>query len=141
MLFDDLPLETQKSHKKLHPVFKALMQVKDNSPIDGAVKSVKLKDGSIILNGKSYDLDSLKDLPPTVATDKLFTITNEGITVFFRCYRSLSNHDCCNFEVNGKIFTSMEKYLMVQKAKLFNDIQTLEKMRKEDDPFLKTPWR
>ena len=117
-------------------MFKALRRVKDNSPVDRAIKSVKLKDGSLILNAKSYGLENLKDLPPSVATDMLFTITNEGITAFFRCYSPLSNHYGCNFEVNGEIFTSMEKYLMVQKAKLFNDIQTLERMRKEDDPVI-----
>ena len=65
---------------------------------------------------------------------KLFTVTNEDTTAFFRRYSPLSNHYSCNFEVNGEIFTSMEKYLMTQKAKLFGDVQTLDQMRKVDDP-------
>ena len=76
LLFDDLPLETPKSHKKFTLCSRAFRRVKDNSPVDGAVKSVKLKDGYLILNGKNYGLENLKHLPPTVATDKLFTVTN-----------------------------------------------------------------
>ena len=134
LLLDDLPFEIQRNNKILHPVYKALRHAKDNSKGDRPVRSVKLKDGCIVLNGKSYGSENLKDLPPALATDKLFTVTNKDTTAFFRCYSPLFNQYSCNFEVNGEIFTSMEKYLMTQKAKLFGDVQTLDQMRKVDDP-------
>ena len=134
LLFDDLPLEIQKSRQKLHPVFNALRFVKENSQGNGPVKSVKLKDGSLVLNGKTYGLDNLDDLPPDLSTDKLFTVNKKDITAFFRCYSPLSNHYRCKFEVNGESFSSMEKYIMMEKAQIFGDVHTLDQMRNEHDP-------
>ena len=134
LLFDDLPLDIEKANKKLHPVRQALRYVKENSDTDCEVRSVRLKHGSLILNGKSYGTDNLHTLPPSLQTDKLFTVTKEGITAFFRSYSPLSNHYKCSFQVGGETYTSMEKYLMIQKAKLFEDSQMLEQMKTEDDP-------
>ena len=107
--------------------------MKENSHGDGSVRSVKLKDDSLVLNVKTYGLETLNDLPPDVATDKLFTINKKDITAFFRCYSPLSNHHRCKFEVNGELFSSMEKF-MVEKAHLFGDAHALDQTRREDDP-------
>ena len=134
LLFDDLPLDIQRRHQKLHPVFKALRFVKENTQGNGPVTSVKLKDGSLVLNGRTYGVENLKELPPDVALDKLFTVTQDDTTAFFRCYSPLSNHYSCHFEVNGENYSSMEKFIMMQKAHLFGDDQSVEQMRMEDDP-------
>ena len=108
---------------------------KENSdPQAEIVKSVRLKNGSLVLNGKPYNMENLKDLPEPLDLDKLFTVTNRGITAFFRSFSPLSNHYRSNFEVKGQKYTSMEKYLMTQKAQLFGDNEALEQMKKEDDP-------
>ena len=134
LLFDDLPLEIHKSRQKLHPVLNALRFVKKKTPKAMEVKSVKLKDGSLVLNGTTYGLENLDELPPDLFTDKLFTVNKKNITAFFRCYSPLSNHYRCKFEVNGESFSSMEKYIMIEKAWLFGDANTLDQMRKENDP-------
>ena len=134
LLFDDLPLDIERAHKKLHPVLQALRHVKETSGSESEVRSVRLKNGSLILNGRSYTQNNLHELPLSLQTDKLFTLTNEDKTAFFRGYSPLSNHYECKFEVRGETYTSMEKYLMVQKAKLFKDVQILEQMKTEDDP-------
>ncbi len=45
----------------------------------------------------------------------------------------LSNWYMSEFIENGITFSSMEKYMMYQKAKIFNDMDTAQKILEEDD--------
>ena len=53
LLFEDLPREIEQKHKDLYPVLKALRHVKESSgPDSDRVKTARLKDGCLVLNGK-----------------------------------------------------------------------------------------
>ena len=134
-LVDDMPQVFQKAHDKLYPVFKAIQNVKQNPSTDDAlVNSVKLRNGQLVINGQSFDTDSLDKLPEPLSIDKLFNISRNGITAFFRSYSALSNHHMCRFQVNDTVYSSMEKYLMHMKANLFGDADSAAATLVEDNP-------
>ena len=105
--------------------------MKDNLSKDGVfVKSLKLRNGQLLVNGQKYDTDNLHKLPPPVFVDKIFN----GVTAFFRSYSALSNHHACTFQVNGTVYSSMEKCLMHTKAIIFDDNMSAESIVAEDGP-------
>ena len=133
-LGDDMPQVFQKAQDKLYPVFKAIQNVKQNPSTDDAlVNSVKLRNGQLVVNGQSFDTDSLDKPPEPLSVDKLFNISRNGITAFFKSYSALSNHHMCRFQVNDTVYSSMEKYLMHMKANLFCDADSAESIIAEDN--------
>lgn len=56
-----------------------------------------------------------------------FHLTNEP-------FGFLSNWWPCRFQLDGKVYTCSEQYMMEQKALLFGDTETAEKIMNEEDP-------
>ena len=133
LLFDDLPKELDEKRRNLNPVFKALKQVQSSAE-GGVVKDLKLKTGQLILNGEHYNIEDLHRLPEEVSLDRLFTQTQNDVTAFFRQYSRFSNHYKCKFVVDRVEYSSMEQYIMAEKARRFGDTQTLDKIMDADDP-------
>ena len=133
LLFDDLPKDLDEKQRKLSPVFKALKHLQLSAEND-TVKDVKLKTGQLVLNGEYYYMEELHRLPEEVGLDRLFTKTQNNVTAFFRSYSRFSNHFKCNFVVNGVLYSSMEQYIMAEKARLFGDTQTLDKIMDTHEP-------
>ena len=74
LIFEDLPREIEEKHKELYPVLKALRHVKESSsPDSDTVKTAGLKDGRLVLNGKPYEMDSLKDLNHSLQANYLLS--------------------------------------------------------------------
>ena len=102
-MFDDLPRVIKKQHTKLYPVLQVLRTVKENQGQDSnTMRSVHLKNGCLHLNEKSYTKEETEGSPSSLGP--------------------LSNHYICDFEVKGKVSASMEKYLMIEKTRLFSEM-------------------
>ncbi len=88
----------------------------------------------LIINNKTYTVDTLSKLPENLNHRKLAEkdIGND-ILGFGGCFSPLSNHHRCDFEVHGVRYSSMEQFLMSEKAKLFNDHNTSKKVMSTDD--------
>ena len=130
---DDLPHSIEAKRKELYPVYMAIKNQQRQQPA-GPIKSVKLTNDKLWVNGVSYTTDKLDSLPEMISLDKLFNPCNNGIVAFFRKHSKLSNHHQCSFIVHGERFSSMEKFLMSTKADFFGDHELVHKISMEDDP-------
>ena len=87
-----------------------------------------------MLDCKLYSVDELDKLPDHLKPENLTTITNENTTAFFSCHSRLSNHYPCQFEVDGRHYSSVEQCFMHKKATLFHDEETAHKIMSSDSP-------
>ena len=129
---DDFSTAVEEKRSKLFPVCKAIQQRKKQLGQDS--KKVYLKMDQLCVDGKSYGVDNLESLPAYLKPENLFTPTQDGITAFFTKNSPLSNHYSCKMRVNGEAYNCMEQYLMIAKAKLFDDQQCIVKIHRTKDP-------
>ena len=87
-----------------------------------------------MLNGKYYTIYDVNHLPEEMKLDKLNCKTVGNILAFFTRYCALSNHYQCTFVGDGMEFSSVEQYLMFQKAKKFEDDRMADTIMTNDDP-------
>ncbi len=86
------------------------------SPIMFAARKLDMKSflvaDKLIINGQSYTMDTLKDLPDSLDVPKLGTskVTN-NITAFYESITSLLNFHCAMFHVNDVVYKSSKQYL------------------------------
>ena len=132
-LSDDYPGKMADNRQKLSPVYNALRNMKTTME-SSDVKTLARKQDTILLNGRSYDIDTLEHLPDALSLKSIFTPSKSGITAFFSKHSPLSNFYDCQFEVNGMTFDNMERFLSIRKAKLFKDIKAVEDIKKQTDP-------
>lgn len=59
---------------------------------------------------------------------------SEQYVFFYGKYDPLSQHYPCKFIVGETIYTSTEQYMMSQKAVLFNDMESFDKIMKTTNP-------
>ena len=125
--------DVEADNRVLYPVFSALrsFSCRDRSQ---QVQNVRLRGDKLHLNGVSYSVKDLDTLPDPFQLEKLFTVTHNNITAFFRSHSKLSNHFKSSFGIDGQQYSSMEQYLMSQKALLCHNQSLHEKIMKEDDP-------
>ena len=97
-------------------------------------KAFFLSVDKVILNGKPYSHDDLDKLPPELRPSNTATVTKNNITAFYSRHSKLSNHFPCKFTTGEGEFTSVEQYLMYQKAIHFGDNLSASTIRQTDDP-------
>ena len=116
---DDLPMDVYKARKVLKPIsFKA----KRLSILHPERKfAAKIKDDSLILNGKIYTLENLHLLPEELRPENVFTRTQGDKVAFFSKFSPLSNHYSAPIQIEGLKFSCSEHYFMLAKARAFGD--------------------
>ena len=107
-LSDDYPGKMANNRQKLSPIYNALRNMKTTMESSN-VKTLARKQDTVLLNGKSYDLDTLEQLPDALNLKSIFTPSKCGITTFFSKHSSLYNFYQCQFEVSGMAFDKMEQ--------------------------------
>ena len=132
-LSDDYPGKMADNRQKLSPIYNALRNMKTTME-SSHVKTLTRKQDTILLNGKTYDMDTLEQLPDALNLKTIFTPSKAGITTFFSKHSPLSNFYQCQFEVNGVTFDNMERFLSIRKAELFRDAKAIEDIKKQTDP-------
>ena len=127
ILVEDFPIEIQARRKVFTPILKAVHS-------SGGQYRASLVSDKLLLNGKLYAVDDLDSLPEEFKPSNLSTVSHGGITAFFTKHSVLSNHHKCTFVENGTTFSSVEQYLMFQKARKFKDTALCQRIIATDDP-------
>lgn len=134
-IVDDNPQVIEKDRKLLYPIFKAAEKLHTT----GSGQKPKLINNKLYLNGKMYQRENMNDLPDLLQPKYIYTPSRFGITAFFTCNSPLSNHyqselQDFQFTVDDQNYSSMEQFFMAEKAKQFEDAESLVNIMNEDDP-------
>ena len=123
-LDEDFAPETQAVRRKLLPVLAEAKRRKLG-------KKIELVKDTIKIDGKTYNVNTLHNLPKEVRDGSRWT--NDQVT-FFGELCPASNFHPAKFDHNGMTVENSEKMLFFKKAKLFNDNFTANRIEKESDP-------
>ena len=80
-----------------------------------------MENGALIIKGKTYTSEKIKELPAELDTFKVTSRSDGNTITFFGELNALSNFHQCNFELNGIKFHSAEQYIQYTKACHFKD--------------------
>ena len=128
VVHDDLPIEVVKRRGLLLPIF---LKAKDLYP----QMNPKLQLDKPIVGGKIYTQDNIHSISmPELLPEAVFTPSQHGVQAFYTKHSPLSNHYPCEFQLDGKTFTSAEQCLMYKKAMLFGDQHIADKILQTQDP-------
>ena len=123
--------EVEERRARLFPIMKAIQR---KLSLEKESTKIYLKSDKIMFNGKQYGTENLDTLPAKYRPESLFTAEKDDITAFFSKNSPLSNHFPCNFKLEGEKFNCLEQYLMIQKALLFSDQDSVLKISSTDNP-------
>jgi ribA/ribD-fused uncharacterized protein len=129
---EDFPQEVEEARNILLPIAKAATKIKD--PSTRKTVGVKLVTDKLYINNQKYDVHTLHTLPEKLQPQMIFTPTVDNMTAFFTRNSPLSNHYTSPFTLSGEKFNCMEQYMVVQKARVFEDQETVNKVMKETNP-------
>ena len=126
LVVEDFPPEIVQRRNMFSPTLTAAYKSPGNRAF--------LSGDKLVLNGKTYTHKDLDKLPVELRPRTLATVTKGNITAFYSRNSELSNHFSCNFTTGEGLFTSVEQYLMYQKANHFSDEDTATAIRQTNDP-------
>ena len=87
-----------------------------------------MEDEKLIIDGKTYTIDNLDQLPASLNVVNLTSKSNEECFAFFGELNPLSNFHPANFVLHGRNFTSSEQYIQYRKASYFDDFVIANKI-------------
>ena len=87
-----------------------------------------MEDEKLIIDGKTYTVDNLDQLPASLNVVNLTSKSNNEYFAFFGELNPLSNFHPANFVLHGHNFTSTEQYIQYRKASYFDDFVTANKI-------------
>ncbi len=126
---EDFSTETEASRKTLYPIVKA---AREKPQYKG---KVSLHVDRVLLDGKIYTVDNLKDLPPDLSPGHLATNTSvPGMVRFFGRASMLSNFNHSRFKVDGISYTGSEQFYHKKKSDALGDSETAAKVMSTTDP-------
>ena len=129
---DDYSVDTAQNRKEIFPAYKAIQEKLQESGESN--NEVYLKQDKLSFKGKWFAVDELENLPTGFSPSELSTPHKNDITAFFSRRSPLSNHYKCVFKVKGETYNCLEQYLMIQKATLFGDQQSVVALATEQNP-------
>ena len=91
-------------------------------------KKCRLDKDKVVINGKHYGTDNLHQLPDKLDVFDITTKSNADCIGFFGALNPLSNFYESRFEVEGVEYISSEQYIQSQKAIMFNDVSSYNKI-------------
>ena len=129
---DDYSTETAQNRKEIFPVYKSIQEKLEE--LGEPCNTVYLKQDKLSFKGKWYTVDELENLPTVFSPSELNIPQKNDVAAFFSRRSPLSNHYKCDFKVKGEAYNCLEQYLMIQKATLFGDQQSVVALAKEQNP-------
>lgn len=119
------PKEMEDNIRKLLPIRKAA-KLQGMRP--------KMVNDKLIINSQAYTVKTLNQLPDSLKPETVSMRREGTYTFFFSEASPLSNWYPCTFKVDGQTYNSSEQYIMVEKARLFGDRETADKVLKASTP-------
>ena len=126
-LSEDFPSEIKRRRRVLEPIAR-FARVKLNQKASVSVDR-------LIIEGKSYNVNTLSSLPEKLKPENVFTPRANGITAFYTHNSPLSNFYKTTIKYNGITFHSSEQYYQYLKAKTFDDESTALKILQASTPY------
>ena len=114
--------EIERKRRILLPILKAAKQFKDYK------KKCRLEDDKVIINGRKYGTDNLHQLPSEIDVFEITSKSDNDYVGFFGALNPLSNFYESRFTVEGIKYISSEQYIQAQKALLFKDEASYNKI-------------
>ena len=110
--------ETEHKRRLLRPILKAARN------IDEYQSNCRIEDDKLWINGKSYTVETLDQLPHDLNAFNVTSVSNASCLGFFGELNPLSNFHPATFTCEGRTFHSSEQYIQWKKAEFFNDPST-----------------
>ena len=115
---DELPLHIKRRRDRLMPIYrlaKSIPHYRDRS---------KIINDKLIINGKTYQVEDISNLPTDLAAYKAAEKSNETHIIFSGELSPYSNFHHSPFNMNGQRFHCGEQWIQYQKALTFGDSYT-----------------
>ena len=114
----EYPIEIERKRKMLLPVLRAAKKLTNYK------RQSRLYEDKLVLKGRSYNVNTLNQLPEELNVFKVTSKENENTVGFFREINPLSNFYSSRFNYDGVTCISSEQLIQANKAKLFGDMDT-----------------
>ena len=120
-LSEDFPGVTSQKRRSLFPI---MMKARKMD------KFAYLKDDKLIIDRKTYSVETLHTLPPELDPVKSATAVYGDVTAFYGGYSPLSNFHECDIHLDGNKYFSVEQYFQLQKCIFADDTEAASKVKK-----------
>lgn len=123
-VIEDFPAEIDQQRKILRPFLIGAFNYK---PANGQVVRAKLSVDRLIINNKTYTVDTVHEIPKEfhpVSTKEV----NANTIAFYTKDSFLSNFHPCQFAAEGKTFSCVEQYYNLKKAEMFGDHEAADEI-------------
>ena len=114
--------EIERKRRILLPILKAAKLSKNYK------KKCRLEDDKVVINGRKYGTDNLHQLPSEIDVFEITSKLDTDCVGFFGALNPLSNFYESKFTVDGIEYISSEQYIQAQKARLFKDVASYNKI-------------
>ena len=114
----EYPIDVEQKRKTLLPVLRATKRLSNFK------KQSRLEDDKLVLKGRTYNVNTLNQLPEELNVFKVTSKENENTIGFFGEINPLSNFYPSSFIHEGVQYISSEQLIQANKAKLFGDKET-----------------
>ena len=114
----EYPIEIERKRKTLLPVLRAAKKLTNYK------RQSRLDEDKLVLKGRSYNVNTLNQLPEELNVFKVTSKENENTVGFFGEINPLSNFYPSRFNYDGVTYISSEQLIQANKAKLFGDMDT-----------------
>ena len=129
---EDFPEAINKERAVLQSVAHAILNT--TLPDSQTKPRVFIVSNKLLLNNRSYTVDTLQLLPDNLRPASLYTPMTADTAAYYTENSPLSNHNIGTFKKDGVSYNCGEQYISSQKAKLFKDPDTLNKIMNENHP-------
>ena len=112
----EYPIEIERKRKTLLPVLRAAKKLTNYK------RQSRLDEDKLVLKGRSYNVNTLNQLPYELNVFKVTSKEDESTVGFFGEINPLSNFYPTSFDYEGVKYISSEQLIQANKAKLFGDM-------------------
>ena len=124
---ENFPQEIELRRKSLYPVMKKAKDLKHKAYMVG---------DKLIIDDKSYNVDTLHMLPQDIDPASLGTKTYDDITAFCSANSPLSNFHKADFIIQSETYPHVEQYLQYNKARHHEKLELACKIRSTSAPLM-----
>ena len=124
----EYPLYIKQNRDRLRPILQLAKSIPHYAD------KCKLIQDQLAINGTTYKVDDIPNLPQDVAAYKAAEKTNDTHLVFAGDLSPYSNIHHSPFEINSQQFHSAEQWIQYQKALIFGDSYMANRILLADTP-------